>query len=322
MALSNAQYDAIMRVYGQRQMDNYHRHEEAVRKAYAQLPELKALDEQIAKASVSAAQRLIAGERGATAELRAFIAQQSSRKRALLSGAGLGEDFMDMKYHCPDCRDTGFVDGEKCHCFKAMQMKLLYAQSNIDQIVKRENFASFRPEIFDNRQPIEAAGGMTNRAYMLKLKRELELWVKNFDKNHGNIIFMGQAGVGKTFLSNCLAKALMDSYHSVVYLTSTDLFESFSKSNFQEESEQRDMNDALLNCDLLIIDDLGTELTNSFTTSKLFYVINHRLSYQKSVIISTNLSFKGLRDTYSERIVSRIMSDYDIIPLYGKDQRL
>lgn len=322
MALSNAQYDAIMRVYGQRQLDNFHRQKEAVKHAYEQLPRLRELDERISSASVAAAQQMIEGDKQASERLKVFIAEISAEKKSLLEQAGLGAGYLDLHYTCPDCRDTGFIDGEKCHCFKRMQMKLLYAQSNIDQIVKRENFETFDLNIFDNRQPIDAAGGMTNREYMKQLKEYLQGWVERFDQAHGNLIFMGSPGVGKTFLTNCVAKALMDRYHSVVYLTSTDLFDSFSRSNYQDEAEQRDMSDAVMNCDLLIIDDLGTELTNSFTTSKLFYVINQRLVFRKSVVISTNLTFKNLRDNYSDRIVSRIMSDYEIIPLYGKDQRL
>lgn len=322
MALSNSQYDGIMRVYGQRQLDNFHRQSEALRKAYEQVPVLRELDERISSESVAAAQRMIEGDKQAAVRLRELIADIARQKRALLEKAGLGADYLELKYQCRDCKDTGFINGEKCHCFKSMQMKLLYAQSNIDQIVRRENFDRFDLNIFDNRQPLDAAGGKTNRAYMKQLRDDLLNWVKNFDTHHGNLIFMGSPGVGKTFLTNCVAKALMDSYHSVVYLTSTDLFDSFSRSNFQDDAEQRDMSDAVMNCDLLIIDDLGTELTNSFTTSKLFYVINQRLVFRKSVIISTNLTFKGLRDSYSDRIVSRIMSDYEIIPLYGRDQRL
>lgn len=322
MALNNSQYNAIMRVYGQRQLEGYHRQAEAIADAYARIPALKALDGSISAESVAATQRMLAGDKEASAKLKQRIAEIREEKEVLLVSAGLPADYLDLHYTCPDCKDTGFVDGKKCHCFRAMQMRLLYAQSNVDEIVKRENFAAFDLNRFDAKRPIPEANGMTNRQYMAKLRSDLVRWAQRFDEHHGNIIFMGSPGVGKTFLTNCLAKALIDSYHSVVYLTSTDLFESFSRSNYQDDAEQRDMSEAVMNCDLLIIDDLGTELVNSFTTSKLFYVINQRQVLRRSVIISTNLTFKGLRDNYSDRIVSRIMSDYEIIPLYGRDQRL
>lgn len=125
-------------------------------------------------------------------------------------------------------------------------------------------------------------------------------------------------------MTNCIAKELIDRCHSVIYLSAHDLFEVFSKYRFeaQTEEEMRDMHHFILECDLLIIDDLGTELNNSFTSSQLFFCINQRLLNQKSTIISTNLSLNQLRDEYTDRVVSRMMSNYTVIPLYGEDIRL
>ena len=163
------------------------------------------------------------------------------------------------------------------------------------------NGGAYGAEIFDNIVPIDASTGKTNRQYMLEVRQYLTDWTRNFDKNHGNLLLMGSPGTGKTFLINCVARELIQSSHSVIYLTSTDLFESFSKASFQGDAVQQDLNEAILSCDLLVIDDLGTELNNSFTTSRLFYVINQRMVYGRSVIISTNLSLSRLRDSYSAK---------------------
>ena len=138
-----------------------------------------------------------------------------------------------------------------------------------------------------------------------------------------NLLFTGSTGVGKTFLTNCIAKELIDSGHSVIYLSAGDLFEVFSRNKFDYDTpeDMRDTYRYILDCDLLIIDDLGTELNNSFTSSQLFYCINERMNMSRSTIISTNLSLKQLRDSYTDRVTSRIMR-YRIIPLYGRDIRV
>lgn len=149
-------------------------------------------------------------------------------------------------------------------------------------------------------------------------------FVDDFSTEHGNLLFTGPTGVGKTFLTNCIARELIDRYYSVIYLSANDLFEVFSKNRFeyQAEEEIKGMYQYILDCDLLIIDDLGTELNNSFTSSQLFYCINERLNASKSTIISTNHPLNELRDRYTERVTSRLISKYTIIPLYGDDIRL
>lgn len=166
--------------------------------------------------------------------------------------------------------------------------------------------------------------GKTVYDYMVIVVDICKKFVENFSIEGGNLLFMGSTGVGKTFLSNCIAKELMDKFYSVIYLSANDLFDIFSKNKFeyQAEEEIRDIYQYILDCDLLIIDDLGTELNNSFTSSQLFYCINDRLLAKRSTIVSTNLSMNRLRDTYTDRVTSRIMSSYHTIPLYGADIRI
>ena len=150
-------------------------------------------------------------------------------------------------------------------------------------------------------------------------------FIKHFDDAYDNLIFYGPTGVGKTFLTHCIAKELLDSGHTVVYLTSLQLFDILEKGRFgkDEESEQiRTKTDYLIHSDLLIIDDLGTELSNSFTTSQLFLCLNERILRKKSTIISTNLGMNQIADIYSERVLSRISSNYTLLKLFGADIRI
>ncbi|SFG35165.1 ATP-binding protein [Oribacterium sp. WCC10] len=321
MSLTNAQFNQIMRVYDERQREDNRQLEDRRRMAYQKLPELKTLEDFVRSESLKTFRLMREGQKDKLSALKSVIEEVQKRKKEILIENGLPEDFLELRYSCPHCRDTGFINGKKCHCFIEMQMKYLYQQSNIDKIVKDQNFDHFDINRYDGVKPI-LADGRTNRDYMKENYEFLQQWIRDFDKYHGNIMFTGSTGTGKTFLMNCIAKALMDNYHSVIYLTSTDLFESFSKAMRNDDEEQQEIQDAILDCDLLVIDDLGTELNNSYTTSKLFYVLNQRMVFHKSVIISTNLSLNMIRDLYSERVCSRIISDYSIIPLYGNDQRL
>ena len=168
-----------------------------------------------------------------------------------------------------------------------------------------------------------ASIGLTPYNNIHKVFDVCQSFVKTFDTNFSNLLLLGETGVGKTFLSNCIAKELLDSYHSVIYLTAIELFKCFENSDFNkgEDVEYQDVS-YFIDCDLLIIDDLGTESYNSYTISKLFYVINERILRRKSVIISTNLSMPQLENTYSERIFSRLISAYTILRLFCEDIRV
>ena len=149
-------------------------------------------------------------------------------------------------------------------------------------------------------------------------------YVEDFREKRGSLLFLGNTGVGKTFLSNCIAKELIDRYYSVIYLTANELFDCVAGVRMQKTDDLavKELYGFISDCDLLIIDDLGTEMINTWTASQFFYLVNARLTAAKATIISTNLSMKAMRDIYSERVTSRIASGYTIVPVYGKDIRL
>lgn len=322
MALSNSQYDAIMREYGRQQMENQHRLEARKNEIYREIPAIRELEAEIAGRSVAGAKRLLGGDTGVLSQLKEELADLREQKALLIRAKGYPDDYLELHYRCPDCKDTGWRDGRKCHCFLKAQMKLLYAQSNLDQVLDQENFGNLSYVYYDD-QEILPEIGLTNADYMRRVVRGCMDFAADFDRKKENLLFTGSTGVGKTFLTNCIARALMDSGHSVIYLSAGDLFEVFSRNKFDYDTpeDMRDTYRYILDCDLLIIDDLGTELNNSFTSSQLFYCINERMNMSRSTIISTNLSIARLRDSYTDRVTSRIMR-YRIIPLYGRDIRL
>ena len=322
MSLNNSQYNAIMRIYNQRQFQDKYEQDQRREEVYQKVPQIRQIEDEISSQAVRCARKLLDGDTNAKEELKQHIEDLREQKEVLLSAFGFPADYMEMHYVCPECQDTGYVDGKKCRCFKKEEIRLLYSQSNIEEVLLRENFDSFSYEYYDDRVVIPEIQ-MTVADYMRQVHTWCKEYVENFEKKGGNLIFTGSTGVGKTFLTNCIAKALIDQYQSVIYLSSNDLFDVFSKNKFHydTEEEMKDMYQYILDCDLLIIDDLGTELNNTFVSSQPFYCINERLLRKKSTIISTNLSMTMLRDTYSDRISSRIISQYSIIPLYGDDIR-
>ena len=324
MALKNAQYDAIIREYNKKQLNNRRDQEARIQEAEAKLPRLVDINREIASMSLSCARRLLDGADASIEDLKLEIAAYGEHRKALLVKAGYPADYLELHYTCPDCQDTGYIGSKKCHCFKQAAIDLLYTQSNLKSVLQEENFDTFSFSYYPKDMKDEATG-RNAQENIRKIVEECHSFVQNFDTEGGNLLFYGETGVGKTFLTHCIAKELLETAHSVIYFTAFDLFELFSTTTFQKDRAEEDlyqMHSSIFDCDLLIIDDLGTEMTNSFVSSRLFLCINERLMKGKSTIISTNLSLSSLRDLYSERVFSRISSNFRMRKLIGKDIRL
>ena len=205
MALSNSQYDAIMRAYGQQQLKNRHEQEKRIAQVYKRIPVIKELDDSISTRAVACARRLLDGDKEALKELKEEIADLREQKMVLLKASGFAADYMEMQYQCADCKDTGYASGGKCHCFRQSEMKYLYAQSNIEQITALENFDTFSYDYFDNTRVLPVLN-RTVRQYMGQVTETCKSFVNSFSNDHGNLLFTGPTGVGKTFLTNCIAK--------------------------------------------------------------------------------------------------------------------
>lgn len=314
MSLTNTQYDQILHQYEMKQFHNRRETERRLSYVYDHVPGYRELDDSVAALSVAQGKKMLAGDEDALEDLRDILAELSGRKAQLMEDAGLPADYLEPVYECPDCKDTGYIDGQKCHCFKQAMITLLYEQSNIREMLRTENFKALSYEYYEG----EDLSRFKNAV------KTCQNFVKNFNSDYHNLFFYGTVGTGKSFLSGCVAKELIESGHSVIYFSATSLFDLLSKNSFdyKNREELRDTYADLYQCDLLIIDDLGTELTNQFVTSQLFALLNERHMGKKATVISTNLSLEELRNRYSERIFSRITSNYEICKLSGQDIRM
>lgn len=324
MPLTNAQHDAIMRIYDSIRTRNQHLQAERYQEVAACCPELTEIEDRIIAVSMETAVSKIGspGRLTSDADYPAQLAELSNRRRQCLLSVGKPADYLDEIYTCPHCRDTGYVGSHKCDCFNKKAVDLVYHDSNLKNITASENFDTFCFDWYDNTVP-NPVNGLTPYNNMRQIVSICHSFIEAFDSEFSNLLLFGDTGVGKTFLTNCIAKELLDTSHSVIYLTAIELFRKFEQRDFKKMGAEPDFDsNYLLDCDLLIIDDLGTEVGNAYTNSKLFYVINERILRQKSVVVSTNLSLTQIRDAYSERVFSRLTSAYMILKLFGSDIRM
>lgn len=323
MPLSNSQYDEIIREYNARQIHNQHILDDHIREVYGKDARLKEIDDAISTCSLAHARKLLNGDMTALSSLRDKLSDYKQKRLDILKELGYSEQYLEPVYECNDCKDTGYIGSHRCHCFKQRAIDMVYTQSNIRTILQEENFDHFSYEYYSEIE-INPSTGLTSLETTKKAVTECKNFIREFDDVFSNIFLYGDTGVGKTFLSNCVAKELLDTGHSVIYFTAFQLFDIFEKNTFHRETDEDIIaaHQNIFDCDLLIIDDLGTELPNSFTISQLFLCLNERILRKKSTIISTNLTLNQIAEIYSERTFSRISSNYVMLKLFGDDIRI
>jgi DNA replication protein DnaC len=325
MALTNTQYASVMRTFDDLRSLNNRILDNRYEEIKALSPKLEEIDNKVIEISLEAAKAKINKSSNDSSDIDNILDSKLKKleqdKRDLLISLGKPANYLDEIYNCPKCHDTGFIGQQKCSCFKKIAIDLVYRDSNLKNIIKDENFDTFTYKWYDD-TVIDPRFKTTARKNMEKVYGIVRKFVSNFDKEFTNLLITGNTGVGKTFLTNCIAKELLDSSYSVIYLTAIEFFESFESRDFNKDRDNVVDTQYFLDADLLIIDDLGTENSNSYTNSRLFYIINERSIRKKPMIISANLEINEIGDRYSERVFSRLLSSYKLLGLFGQDIRI
>lgn len=307
-----------MREYSDKQFKDAFESTKLKNEIYAKNPRLSEIDALVASESVNASKQMLSGNTKALDELKKKVALLKAEKEEILNGLGYSLSDLTPKYKCKDCKDTGFVNGKPCHCFKQAAIDKVYSQSRLEKVLEEENFDNFNLDFYskddfdDNK-----ISAYDNARNVLNKCRD---FCDNFT-GVDNILLYGKPGIGKTYLTHCIAKSLLDKSYSVIYFTADELIKVFEKETFEKDEIMEQSSETIFSAEVLIIDDLGTEFVNSFTSSKIFTCINERLLRGKSTIISTNLSLQELLEIYSERTFSRI-SQFTIMKLFGDDIRI
>lgn len=228
MSLTNAQYDTILHQYEVKQLKSRRETERRQAYIYERIPLYRELEDEVAAVSVAQGKKFLAGDEGAMEDLRDCLAELSGRKAQLLEDAGFAPDYLEPVYECPDCRDTGYIDGQKCHCFRQAMITLLYEQSNIHEMLRTENFDTLSYEYYDG----EDLSRFQNAV------RTCRNFISNFNSDYHNLFFYGTVGTGKSFLSGCVAKELIESGHSVIYFSAASLVDLLSRNSFDYKNRE------------------------------------------------------------------------------------
>ncbi len=293
---------------------------------FAALPSLAQLDARLKQSGLAAMRLTISDPTGAVAGAERLARQAEGLRKereALLVQAGYPADYLEVRYDCPRCHDTGYVGNEMCPCLKRRLLAACYSQSRLADSLATENFDYFDFRLYS--EEYDPAEGCSPRENIQQIFDRAVDFVDTFPQVFANLLLYGPTGLGKTFLCNCIAREILDKGFTVLYLTAGEFCRLAEDAQFRRREEDEDGESPLTDLfevDLLLLDDLGTEFATALTTSALFQVLNQRLLNRKHTVISTNLSPQRLRDAYSDRILSRLAGSYDFLHFFGQDIRL
>ncbi|NLN03583.1 MAG: ATP-binding protein [Clostridiaceae bacterium] len=296
---------------------------------YSKVPQVAVIDNEIRKLGIRLGLGAINGS-GRQDVIKQKLNEAISRKKALISGSGYPEDYLENVHTCMYCKDTGYIKSEagssRCSCFRSLLIKSLLKDSNVTPA--GGTFDDYNLDLYPD-EPDEKTKVSPREIQARNLERCKE-FVRNFHtKQTDNLIFVGKAGLGKTFMCNCIAIALIEKGIPVVYMSAPDLFDNIASKYSQDEEEREkalELDELLTNAELLIIDDLGTERQTGSRYAELLDILNSReLMSRKRIcktIISTNLSLKNIFSAYGERVASRIIGGFELLEFVGDDIRI
>lgn len=299
-------------------------------KLYKENPRFEEIDTMLSTLSINASKNLINSSNFEYLDkLRREIESLKKEKQELLLSVTHDENYLKPTFDCPLCNDTGYItdnyNTKMCNCLKQQLYDIEYNKSNIYNL-ENHKFENFLSTLYSDEVNNEKySSNLSPRDNIEKIRNISQAFIDNFDDpNHKNLLFTGNTGLGKTFMSGCIANELINSGRNVLYQTAPVMLDTIIDYRFGKTDGS--IYNSLLDVDLLIIDDLGTECMNNMKFTELFNVINSRLLNQNKrvtkTIISTNLNIQNLFKTYDERIVSRLIGNYDICRFYGDDIRL
>lgn len=329
--MNNETLSILLKKYEQKRLTAEKDLEFRKNKLYSENPRLQEIDDELSRVGISTAKALIqSNSEELLNELNNNVTILKNEKTEILKKLNLPEDYLSPNYSCKLCNDTGYVqDNNKstmCSCLKQEIYNIEYNKSNIANL-ETQNFDNFSLDKYSDKVDKEKYNSEISPRENISLIKNICLnFIENFDDpNEKNLLFTGNTGLGKTFLSSCIAREIIQRDKTVLYQTAPIMLDTIIDCKFNKNASSNETYKNLFDADLLIIDDLGTESLNSVKFTELFNIINTRLLNQNDrclkTIISTNLSLPILNKTYGERIISRLIGDYNICRFFGEDIR-
>ena len=289
--------------------------------AYARVPRIREIDIQLRRTMAKAAQAAFLQGSDGRAEMDAVRMENLSlqRERARLAAEYFEEGYLDDSPICVSCGGSGYVGSNMCECLRELCRQEQKKEVSILSGSK-ETFNQFRLDYYSDR--FDPNFGASHRTIMDKNFQTCRRYALTFSQTAGNLLFVGGTGLGKTFLSACIARTVADRGYSVVYETSNHLFGKLEQAKFAPSEESRREAAKFLECDLLIVDDLGTEMPGQFVTAALYSLLNDRILEGKPMVISTNLNVDEMARRYSPQIASRLHGSFNRLTFVGDDIRI
>ena len=299
---------------------------------YNSIPRLKEIEDELNKYAIETTKNILNGNKSTLDDLTNKLNKLKFEKEQILKSKGIDLSYLKPFYECKKCEDTGYITDENhkkimCNCLKQKLINEAFNNSNISNLNK-ETFSNFNELLYSDEVDIaKYKFNISPRRNILNIKEKSIEFIDNFDNpNYKNLLFTGNSGLGKTFISNCIAGELLKKGKTVLYQTAPVLLENVINYKMNKNKDySSNYYNSILESDLLIIDDLGTESLNSMKLSELFTILNTRLlnlnNKVTKTIISTNLGIKEIFNFYEERIGSRIAGYYDIYYFFGDDIR-
>ena len=299
--------------------------EERRRDAYAREPRLRGIDRELSMTAASVLRAALSNGSDPTAaidQLREHNLALQAERAALLQQMGLAPDYLTDKPLCPLCGDTGYQGSATCECIKSRYAQLLKEQLSAVLPIQDQNFGKFRMEYYSTKP--DGRLGLSPRENMEYNLDECKAYAAHFGKDSPNLLLYGSTGLGKTFLSTCVAEAVSARGFSVAYDTAINIVAAYETIKFGngdgEAAAERSAR--YERADLLIIDDMGTEMGTAFTVSALYNLINNRLMAKRPMIVNTNLLPEMLSEKYSPAVASRLLGEFMALRFFGEDIRL
>lgn len=289
---------------------------------YREIPELRELDGRLSALGLRVMEAAMKREdtERALAEMRSENEKNQKLRAGILRAHGFPEDYSTPHYECDKCKDTGFVGITMCECMRLRLVEAGMESSGLGGLLGTQSFENYSLDYY--RDDPEAFRRMSH--YYSRIRAYAEEFTVGGEHPSGSMLFLGGTGLGKTHLSTAVAKTVIGRGYDVFYNSAVGMISDYEYRRFGNGTAMNTGEDTerYLECDLLIIDDLGTEVVNQFTLSCLYYVLNTRLNAKKPTLISTNLTSAELRKNYTDRIISRMLGEFDIYQFCGNDVRM
>ena len=306
-----------------RRMDALREADERSARFYEKYPRALELERLLLQTGVKAGKAVVGGADVKEELLKLKEANQAQQKelRGIFERAGVPEDYLQPHFYCKNCEDRGYVDGKRCPCMENLLREKAFNKLNRLSPLSLSSFETFSLEDYSDER---SDGGPSSRRRMTQIFNYCKKYAKEFTLQSDSLVFCGATGLGKTHLALAIANEVTNMGFGVVYCSAPDVVQALEKEQFSRSADDKEdgVRKALLDCDLLILDDLGTEFITQFTSGAVYNVFNSRLTAGKPTIISTNLSLKEMEKYYSERFVSRISGSCQRLDFIGNDVRV